>query len=114
MPAGPVLFKRIVCPVDFSEFSLHALKYAISMAQEADGQLTILHVVAHDFEYTADIEYDARMTIGEFLKEREEVLRRRLHTTVANVPEFCSVESLMTHGRPWREICGSPENDRAI
>ena len=51
VPAGPVLYKRILCPIDFSDSSLHALKYAMSMAQEADGQLTVLHVVAHEFEY---------------------------------------------------------------
>ena len=56
VPVGPVLFKRILCPVDFSESSLHALSYAVSMAQEADGQLTVLHVVAHEFEYTAGLE----------------------------------------------------------
>ena len=107
VPAGPVLYKRILCPVDFSDSSLNALKYAISMAQEADGQLTVLHVVAHEFENTADmagIVYDAGMTIGDFLKEREEALRRRLQEAVAGATEFCSVESLMTHGKPWREV----------
>jgi nucleotide-binding universal stress UspA family protein len=104
VPAGPVLYKRILCPVDFSESSLHALKYAISMAQEADGQLTILHVVAHEFEYEPDIAYDTGMRIGDFLKKREEVLRRRLQEAVADAPAFCSVESLMTKGKPWREV----------
>ena len=49
MPTGPVVYNRILCPVDFSESSLHALKYAISMAKEADGRLTVLHVVEHEF-----------------------------------------------------------------
>ena len=107
VPAGPVLYKRILCPVDFSDSSLHALKYAISMAQEADGQLTVLHVVAHELENAADIEdivSDAGMTIGSFVKQREEALRRRLQEVVATAPEFCTVESLMTHGKPWREV----------
>jgi nucleotide-binding universal stress UspA family protein len=107
VPAGPVLYKRILCPVDFSESSLHALKYAISMAQEADGQLTVLHVVEHDLQNTADmasVAYAAGMTIGNFLKEREEALRRRLQETIAGAPEFCSVESLITQGKPWREV----------
>jgi nucleotide-binding universal stress UspA family protein len=106
VPAGPVLYKRILCPVDFSASSLHALKYAISMAQEADGQLTVLHVVGHDLQNTADtgVEYDAGMTIGNFLKEREEVLRRRLQEIIAGASEFCSVESLITQGKPWREV----------
>ena len=107
VPAGPVLYKRILCPVDFSESSFHALKYAISMAQEADGQLTVLHVVSHEFENTADmasIVYDEGMTIGNFLKQREEALRRRLQEAVADATEFCSVESMTTHGKPWREV----------
>ena len=106
-PAGPVLYKRILCPVDFSESSLRALKYATSMAQEADGQLTVLHVVAHEFENAADMASmvsDAGITVGSFVKQREEALRRRLQEAVATAPEFCSVESLITHGKPWREV----------
>ena len=30
----------VLCPVDFSDSSLHALSYAMSMAQEADARLT--------------------------------------------------------------------------
>src|SRR5688572_20020691 len=55
VPAGPVLYRRILCPVDFSDASLNALKYATSMAQEADGQLTVLHVIADEFENAADM-----------------------------------------------------------
>ena len=105
--AGPVLYRRILCPVDFSDASLNALRYATSMAQEADGQLTVLHVVAHEFENAADMASavsDAGMTIGSFVKQREEALRRRLQEAVATAPEFCSVESLMTYGKPWREV----------
>lgn len=107
VPSGPVLYKRILCPVDFSDSSLHALKYAISMAQEADGALTVLHVVAHEFENVDDmasILSAAGMTIDSFVKQREEALRRRLQEAIATAPEFCSVESSMTHGRPWREV----------
>jgi nucleotide-binding universal stress UspA family protein len=107
VPAGPVLYKRILCPVDFSDSSLHALQYAMSMAQEADGQLTVLHVVEHELENRVDmagLAYDVGTTIGDFLKQREEALRRRLRETVAGASEFCSVESLMTHGKPWREV----------
>jgi nucleotide-binding universal stress UspA family protein len=106
-PAGPVLYKRILCPIDFSDSSLHALQYAISMAQEADGRLTVLHVVAHELENTADlagIGYDTGLSVGDFLKQREEALRRRLQEAPSGFKEFCSVESLMTHGKPWREV----------
>jgi nucleotide-binding universal stress UspA family protein len=106
-PAGPVLFKRILCPVDFSESSLHALKYATSLAQESDGQLTVLHVLGNEFETAEDVASltsDAGLTIGSFVRQREEALRRRLQAVVATAPEFGRVETKITHGKPWREM----------
>lgn len=107
VPAGPVLYKRILCPVDFSDSSIDALKYAVSLAQEADGRLTVLHVVTLDLESdpeTTRVAYASGMTIGDFLKEREDLLQRRLQDVAAFAPEFCSVVPLLTHGRPWREV----------
>jgi nucleotide-binding universal stress UspA family protein len=37
-------FKRILCPVDFSEFSRHALDESIAIAHLYDGCVTALHV----------------------------------------------------------------------
>ena len=42
--AAKVPYKRLLCPVDFSESSLNALRHALSLAEEADASLTILHV----------------------------------------------------------------------
>jgi nucleotide-binding universal stress UspA family protein len=105
--AGPVLYKRILCPVDFSPSSLQALDYALSLAQEADGRLIVHHVIAHEFENageTAAVVVDAGMTVGDFLKAREAAIQRRLQELVAGAPEFCHVEPLVTHGKPWREV----------
>lgn len=107
MPAAPVLYKRILCPVDFSASSLHALRYATSMAQETDGQLTVVHVVEHEFDNDGDavsVVERSGMTIGDFLQEQEERLRRRLQQLAAAAPEFCKVESLLSYGKPWREV----------
>ena len=109
MPAGAVLYKRILCPVDFSASSLHALKYATSLAQESDGQLTVLHVISHEFENAVDranaVATEEAMTSGDFRREREEALRRRLNDTVSRVDtEYCTPDGLVTHGRPWSEI----------
>jgi nucleotide-binding universal stress UspA family protein len=117
VPAGPVLYRRILCPVDFSESSFHALTYATSLAQEADGQLTVLHVVAHEFESAGGIEDDAGISVRDFLKQREDALRRRLDEVVAAAPEFCRMESLITHGKPWREVlrvAGAKQSDLIV
>lgn len=115
-PADPVLFKRILCPVDFSQSSLHALKYATSMAQEADGQLTVLHVVEHEFGSKTEMPgaYESGMTMGEFLKEREDAMRRRLQDIAAGAPEFCSVKSVSAHGKPWREVLRAAMSPRTF
>jgi nucleotide-binding universal stress UspA family protein len=90
VPAGAVLYKRILCPVDFSESSLRALQYAVSLAQEADGQVIVL--------------YDAGTTAKKFLEEREHAVQRRLQQLVADAPDFCRMEPLMREGKPWREV----------
>jgi nucleotide-binding universal stress UspA family protein len=38
-------FKRILCPIDFSDSSQRALAYALSLAQEADAHLIVANVV---------------------------------------------------------------------
>ena len=40
-------FKRIVCPIDFSDGSRHALAMAITLARWYSGSLTVLHVHAN-------------------------------------------------------------------
>ena len=39
-------FNRILCPVDFSEFSEHALRYAMKMAASYRASLDVLHVMS--------------------------------------------------------------------
>lgn len=38
-------FRRILCPVDFSDFSRRALSHAVAMARRHEGRVTLLHVV---------------------------------------------------------------------
>ncbi len=38
------IFKKILCPVDFSKASLHALAYARAFAEMFDSELVLLHV----------------------------------------------------------------------
>ena len=49
--------QNILCPVDFSEFSLRALKYAASMARHFDARLFVQHTIFTPPEaYLADID----------------------------------------------------------
>lgn len=108
-PGTPVVVKRILCPVDFSAASLRALEYAMSMAEEADAHLTVLHVIAHELGSEADMPdaliIEGRLTLAEFRQQREESIRRRLKAIVPDsIAEFCSAESRVAYGKPAREI----------
>ena len=104
VPAAPVLFKQIVCAVDFSKSSMHALRYALSLAQEADACLTVLHVLGADL--------GGQVGIGEehpglaALRQRHEEEARTLLAKA--IPEssaaYCKAETLLARGKPWREI----------
>lgn len=44
-PSGDIQFQHIVFATDFSEDSLAALPYAVSLAEEDEAQLVLLHVI---------------------------------------------------------------------
>ena len=104
-PATP-LFKRILCAVDFSDCSMRALDYAVSMAQEADARLTVLHVF--DLEGAMSEHWRDRLTPPSLRKELETLeseRRDRLARAIpANVSSYCDVQTVMASGTPYREI----------
>ena len=87
----PVLFKRILCPIDFSESSSRATEFALSLAQEADARLTLLHVMEW---WTAD-------TRQQLYEEAHEGLR---HAVPDEARTWCTPEAMVTSGVAYREI----------
>jgi nucleotide-binding universal stress UspA family protein len=108
VPFPPVIFKRIVCAIDFSDCSMRALDYAMSLAQEANAHLTVVHVV----EPLPDLPNDGSETvlarpalIGELAAAAEEQARTRLAKAIPpDVRTFCEVETVQTVGTPAHEI----------
>jgi nucleotide-binding universal stress UspA family protein len=106
VPAGPVVFKQIVCAVDFSDCSLAALKYALSLAQEADAQLTVVHVLTSQLVPDAVLA-DQHLSVLAYQRRREDEAQRRIDEAVpATATAYCRVESTIVRGKPWREIIG--------
>ena len=109
-PATPVVFKGILCPVDFSVCSTHALTYAMSLAQEADAHLTVLHVMTSELEddtpgMSDPVITDAHLSLADARRQREESIRQRLKDVVPDrVATYCSVETIVSNGKPGPEI----------
>jgi nucleotide-binding universal stress UspA family protein len=98
-----VLFKQIVCATDFSAGSGAALAYGLSLAQEADARLTIVHVLDWPDVPSAGDPFAATLRMGRMQLETE--LRARLRETVpADARTWCDPEEVLVTGTPYREI----------
>jgi universal stress protein A len=108
VPGAAVLFKQIVCGVDFSECSMRALECAMSMAQEADAHLTVIHVIELPPDIPREIHENLLLgprSLREYIALAEEDRRHRLNDAIPEtVRTFCRVETVLTTGKPYREI----------
>jgi nucleotide-binding universal stress UspA family protein len=102
-PAAVLLPKTILCAVDFSDASLRALEYAMSVAQESDATLLLMHVVDWAAETWAVGTHGA--ALADYTQVRRTEAEHLLRDAVP-VParEWCTPEILVTEGKPWREI----------
>jgi nucleotide-binding universal stress UspA family protein len=105
VPAGsPIQFRRILCAVDFSESSLDALAHAINMAEEANAQLTVLHVV----EFPLMLNVEPTMPAVDLSRLREPAAsdgRRKLEELIPEEARtYCTVDTAVVEGRAYREI----------
>jgi nucleotide-binding universal stress UspA family protein len=101
--AAPVIVKRILCAVDLSEYSLNAVAFAISLAEEADARLTLLHVV-EPAPVLAEPVVPSRS--GAALVDASVVdARQKLYALIPDEARtYCIVETDVADGRADREI----------
>ena len=104
VPAEPVSFKKILCPVDFSPTSTRALEYAVSLAKESDARLMVLHVL-ESYVDAVKLSEVSQFTLPEFERHRRTDAAERLRAMIpANAREWCTPEELVITGKPHREI----------
>ena len=98
-----ISIKKILCPADFSDFSMHALTYAVSLAQQYGSKLLLLHVVdvfMHDPAYFAPYAPDRSM-----FEDFEKKARTRLEEICKeNIPAAITAEPIVRVGRAFVEI----------
>jgi universal stress protein A len=116
-------FKRILCPVDLSGFSLDALKLAVKIAESSGATLDILHVIHNPFDemyMTAITETDPalremyanepqrRARILRATEEHSEVLLKQFcHEVVQHYPK---VRYHVRKGDPFEAILDGAED----
>lgn len=104
-------YRHVLCPVDFSPSSLSALRVALSIAEEADAVLTILHAIDWPTDNELLVErFDDPM----FRTSVEQDVRRRLDALVDETArQYCSPKTELTFGKPYRAILETAERTQA-
>jgi nucleotide-binding universal stress UspA family protein len=109
--AVPVLFRRIVAAVDFSDVSMSALRHAASLAAEVDAHLTVMHVIEAPERLELWID---RENATSYVREWTEGAERRLRNAVSDgVREYAHVVQRVETGRAYREILRVADEQQA-
>ena len=98
-----VTFKRILCPIDFSPSALQALGFGLDLARQADGRVTLLHVV----EWLTEEEprASAHFNVPEYRRFMVEDAQERLRSLVAEESRtWVEIDDVVVFGRAYREI----------
>lgn len=108
-----IRFKTILCPVDFSDESMRALDYALSLAKEADARIILLHVV-EGFVDTPYANEFRNLSVVEYYEQIEVDAAKRLAAAVPNEARtWAQPIERVIKGRAYRQILKMAEDERA-
>jgi CPA2 family monovalent cation:H+ antiporter-2 len=103
-------FRRLLCPVDFSDSSLAALDLALSLAQESDAALTLLHVIEWPWAEPPPPRWDElppeqAAALAEYRRYLVNGASERLKALVPDaVRDRCGPAPRIVHGKSYVEI----------
>ncbi len=103
-----ISLKKILCPVDHSDCSKEALRYAVSFARKDKAKLLLLHVIdIRTFNEGADSMYgvlDAMPTQIPNEETLEQLRVKLLDCIPEEIRDDMDVEAIVAQGVPFAEI----------
>jgi nucleotide-binding universal stress UspA family protein len=112
-------FKRVLCAVDFSASSLHALTFALSMAEEAAAAITVAHVLEWPWPEPPapaldTLPLEQAFSLASYRREREVAAEARLAKLIPEgAANWCTPSTKVCHGKPYEQILRVAADDRA-
>ena len=93
--------EKILCPIDFSEYSKEALKYAVSFAMKDEAKLFLLHVIdIRTFEDDLEV-----IGVEQIRDEITKLHKSRLLDYIPKeIRNDIKIEALVVEGIPFVEI----------
>lgn len=102
-PEAPIMdLKKLLVPIDFSECSRQAIKYAIAFAKQFDAEITLLAVI-HDPQTT--FEYGSA-EFAQMQEGRRNLYKQELKKLASQELGALKHRILVREGRPFEEIVG--------
>jgi nucleotide-binding universal stress UspA family protein len=107
-----ISLRKIVVPQDFSEYSLHALKYAVTLGGLFNSELLVLHVV-EPIVYPADFSF-GQVSIPAMEEEIRKHSEEQLNELVAReIPKNVKAVPIIRVGKPFIEIIDIAKSENA-
>jgi len=95
--------KKILVPIDFSDASHKALKFAIPFAEQFGASITLLHIVEH-YSYPKHAPFEMEHTrLLETVRERSKKKLNALYPKLVGASGI-KVKTLVREGRSFEEI----------
>jgi nucleotide-binding universal stress UspA family protein len=106
--------KKIMCPVDFSSNSDHALKYALTLAALSQAELLLFHVV-EPFSYPQSVElFEPVVDEVELTMKLQAAFEKQLEDQVTALKdEYANVRGRIVTGNTFVEIIQAARQEKA-
>ena len=99
-----ITLKKILFPTDFSDSSLEALKYAITLARDYKAKLIVMHVIDEKF-FSEGLGLARAISFEEMEKEMKQEAEKQLKVIIPSEEgEGIERETLLCRGTPFLEI----------
>lgn len=98
-----LVFRRILCPMDFSPSALQAFGFAVDLARQANGSVTVLHVI--EWLVAEEPRAHAHFNVSDYRQHLAADAHARLQALLADEAQtWCETEALVVIGRAHREV----------
>ncbi|MDO8678199.1 MAG: universal stress protein [Acidobacteriota bacterium] len=99
-----ISFSRIVCAIDFSPSSLNALAHALSIAEETNSALTLLHVIEKPPELS-HAPQPPDFDVAPIRVKAEAAAHERLRELIPEqARDYCTIETAVLEGGVSRQL----------
>jgi len=112
-------FRRLMCAVDFSDWSLTALALAFSLARESNAAVTIVHVIEWPWQeppppQLSELPPEQATALAEYRRSLEQSATARLEALTRDaVLDRCATALRVVHGKSYVEILRIAAEDKA-